>query len=98
MVTIVVLAFIRWVMFQTPARVARTQATLMMFPLASSNYFSTFGKWPQSLADFTSNPSNILFPKFFAVEVIFCSVVLILLSPALHTSRISPKESTIHPS
>ena len=60
-VTIVVLAFVGWLQYRTPARVARTQATLMIFPLASSNYFSTFGKWPQSLADFTSNSSNILF-------------------------------------
>lgn len=61
MLTLAVLVLIGWLQVRTPARIACTQATLMLFPMASSNYFSTFGRWPQSIADFSSNASNMFF-------------------------------------
>jgi Type II secretion system (T2SS), protein G len=50
-----------WWKMRTLMRVARTRTELASYPLASSNYFETFGRWPQSISEFTNNSSNIVF-------------------------------------
>jgi type II secretory pathway pseudopilin PulG len=58
----VLISIVVWAMRPTDAeRIAKTKTVLETYASACSNYYQVMGKWPDSIDDLISNPSNILF-------------------------------------
>lgn len=60
-VSFLLLCIVGWLSVRNPLRFAKTQALLSSYPMVASNYFKIYGRWPQSIAEITTNPSNIVF-------------------------------------
>jgi len=59
--TLGILALVVWLKVRTPIQEAKTRAMLFQYSISSSNYFTMYGRWPQSIRDFVTNPSNVVF-------------------------------------